>query len=420
LKQFEPIYGHYLKVDNLGDSVRLSTDRFGLFKLYRYAHLEKWAVSDSIFELVKYAKATGGDLSHHTPTAYAFLTRHGVGQQLSSFKTAYSEIELIPHWYDVLINGDGMNLVEKPPVVFSENLAEAISEAGSFFSSLTKSYIDSELDPFILLSAGLDSRCTAVAMASGLSAQQRLNIKTYTMKSGNFLKERDIALSLSKTLGMTILDQAKPQLQPTWQEWKYTYLGAHTLLAPFSRFTVPDLAFGGSCAEIIKPFYDWSDGISDIAFPETVPEKNRDDVMQDIQAAMSSYSGGFSDHLSEDDKHYQMFRNRYHFGSGVRDSIFNYAPLVFSIISTRKTPQDVSAMYRILYELGGPEVFNHPFDEEAKTFNSEIPNDWREDAIEGLNIFDREIFFTVPKGRNYLDLTGGTENNVGHPEEGMI
>lgn len=412
-RKFDPEYGHYLKIENEEKSIKISTDHFGLFKLYMYRSEKNWAISDSIYDLVKFAQTVGEKVTPYPPSAYAFLAKHGVGQQLSSYQTTFREIKLIPHWNDIVVDADGVHFIGKPCVKWHSDLGNAILEAGAFFGSLTRSYIKHGLDPFILLSGGLDSRCTAVAMTAGLSKDEKAKIQSYTMQAGRFSQERDIAISLSNEMDISPLSQAKPQRQPNWQEWKRSFLGDHTLLLPYSRFTPPDIAFGGSCAENIKPFYAWDNGVDDISFPDHVPDHIKETVYRDIRSSMSSFAGGFSEKLSDDDKHYQMFRNRFHFGNDVRDSIFNFAPFVFSVIKTRTSPQDTSGMYRLLFELGGPKILHHPFDDESKSFKSDIPSEWRDNVRESLILYDREVFFKVPNTKKYMDLTGGSRNDSG-------
>lgn len=139
---FNPVYGSYAQVSKTGDSVRVSTDHFGTFRIFQYRNGSKWAISNSIAELVSFAKANRLPLTPYTPAAYSFFIGEGVGQQLSSFRTPISEIELIPHWNDIIIKDRNIFLVQRGAIEWSEDLHEGIYIAGRFFTSLLHSYVN--------------------------------------------------------------------------------------------------------------------------------------------------------------------------------------------------------------------------------------------------------------------------------------
>ncbi|MEQ8748414.1 MAG: hypothetical protein RIC52_01455, partial [Amphiplicatus sp.] len=86
LEDFNPIYGNYAIISKTPDATRISTDHFGLFRLYVYRSDEAFAVSDSILELVEFARTNRLPVTPYAPAAHAFLIGKGVGQQLSSFR----------------------------------------------------------------------------------------------------------------------------------------------------------------------------------------------------------------------------------------------------------------------------------------------------------------------------------------------
>jgi hypothetical protein len=413
INEFIPIYGHYILTKKEGKGVRISTDHFGLAKLYYYACGNIWAVSDSLVKLVDFARKVGGALTPYRPAAYAFHLKQGMGQQLASFRTPIQEITLIPHWFDIVIDGNGTRFENATVPEWDPNLTASIERTRSFFASIIHAYLEEGLNPFFLLSGGLDSRCTAAVVASTLPREKLSKIGSYTMKIQKFSSERMIAESLAQKLGFSQLENLPTQRHPSWQEWRYAFLGSYSIFELFSRFTRPNMVFGGSSAENVKPFFDWGGSVSNIPFTDRIPVDIRTNILEDISEAVESYQGAGSDIQSPEQKYYQSFRNRFHFGKDVRDSIFNFPPLVYSMLASQKDKLDVSMFHRIIYQVTAIDIFQHPFDEVDKAFVGTIPEDWAQRTPSHVQYVERTIFAGDGYAENYCNLSGFTLDREG-------
>ncbi|MEH7830383.1 hypothetical protein [Gemmobacter denitrificans] len=411
LGEFSPIYGNYILLRKDAQGTDIETDHFGLSKVYCYKGVSSWAISDSIAKLTDFAKMNGERLTPYRPAAYAFQMKTGIGQQLSSFRTAVAEITLVPHWFNLRVDQSGLSLHRKAHPNWSPDLDASIDSAKRFFGSLVRSYLDRGFNPIILLSAGLDSRCTAAVLSSSLSSDQSSKIESVSMKGAAFAAERELAEQLASKFNFSQRSGIPMERRPSWSDWRVAFLGAYSVFDVFPRFSLPTVLFGGSCAENVKPFYDWGGQLAGIPFPDIIPDDMKSEIYGDIQSALDEFQRVETVALTPEQRHYQAFRNRFHFGKDVRETIFNFPPLVYSMLHAKDQAADLSAFHRIIFQSASEDVFEHPFDSVEKSFNRKIPDEWVSGRGRKIDTVQREIFVgQYPAAR--FDNLSGTESHM--------
>lgn len=402
LSDFEPAYGNYILITRVGSRIRIRTDHFGLHRLYVYRHDDFWAVSDSIHDLAETARENGYPLTAYTPAAYGFCLRYGMGLQLSSFRTPVSQIQLLPHWQDIIIDGAELRLERQQDVVWSADLHQAIHQAGHFFASLLKSYLDHGSEPVIRMSAGLDSRCTLAAMLSISDNSILEKVGLYTSEADRHAEEKRIVLDLLKKLPFHYCKQPMTKRGDSWTGWKRRFLGGQAQVASYPAYGLPQPIFTGASGEVAREFYDWDGNTETLEFLRPIPSEPKALLLADIEAAISSFNAQGADLLTNENKHYQMFRNRFHFGRSTTESIFRFPPLIYSLLNLGTGRGDTEPLHRIIYELGGEDLLLHPYDSPQKSFNKLIPQDWKRIKFSASDLRERRLF------RGHAGSVGGS------------
>jgi hypothetical protein len=396
LNEFDPVYGRFLIVRNRGGVVTLQTDHFGLFCTYVYRSGGEWAVSDSVNELVEHARRAGLPTTPYLPSAYALMLQRGVGQQLSSYKTPVAEITLIPHWFDVDIANGELTFKKQAPVPWTTDGHAANFDAARFFASLVKSYLDVGMTPFIRMSAGLDSRITLAGILAAKDHCDLSEFKLYTSQRADRAHERKIVLDLLDKMPMTQVEKVDNIGLSDFDDFKAYSAGLQSLITRYPAYGPPFPVFSGACGELAREFYSWGGTPDGILMHPYLDEETGSQVIVDITDALGRFDGEAKEFHSVENMHYQMFRNRFHFGRDGAESIMNYPPLVYSLLSNGSGSGDKRPIHRIFFELGGEILLRHPFDEDEKCFKGEIPEDWEviqlgEDDIQCRKIFTKDL-----------------------------
>lgn len=394
LQDFQPIYGNYAIIRKEAESARISTDHFGLFRLYIYRSGGFWAVSDSWQALVRTAHHRSLPITPYPPAAYAFFLQRGVGQQLASFRTPVAEIQLVPHWLDIKISSGCLSFVQQPHLPWSPDLHQTLFETARFFASLLTSFIDAGYQPLIRMSAGLDSRCTLAGMLSVPNKDKlKAGVGLHTYSGPGFEHERKIVLSMLKRLPFEEASHPPAARRTGWSGFKQRFLGTQTQLAPYPSYGPPSPVYAGASGELARVFYEWGGDLSGISVPEVIPSAMRDSIFEDINDAIMGFEGQGSEMLTVENKHYHMFRNRFHFGRTFTESIFYYPPLVYSLLSHGSGSGNYRPIYNMLFSLGGKPLLKHPFDLPKKNHRGMVPFSWKRIELNESDLFDRTIYF---------------------------
>ncbi|WP_147391945.1 hypothetical protein [Paracoccus onubensis] len=392
IREFNPIYGRFAVIERKGNRTTISTDHFGLFRLFVYLHGDHWALSDSISDLAAFANSCNLPLTPYLPSAYSFMIQKGVGQQLSSFRTPISEISLVPHWNNVVITESKIGFARKPDLRWSPDLHESNYAAGKFFASLMNSYLDAGMKPVMRMSAGLDSRCTLASILSLKNIDKLSAVQLFTSRQPQFSHEHDIVMCMLEKLPFGGTTDLQAIEYPSIEDWKNLYLGGQSQIAAFPKYGPPLPVFTGACGELAREFYSWDNSTSNITRHPYIPRDIWKEIINDIDLSLSSFDGQCKQILTVENKHYQTFRNRFHFGREASESVMNFPPLVYSLLSNGSGRGNNLPIHRLLFELGGEDILRHPFDDDSKCFNGKIPVDWQRIRIPESDLYTRKIF----------------------------
>lgn len=392
LTDFKPIYGRYAIVQKIGDKVRIYTDHFGLYRLYIYRSDNNWAISESVEELVNFAHQNHLPTTPYVASAYAFMLQKGVGQQLSSFRTPVAEIELIPHWHDVQIEKSRLSFKRQEDVDWTTDLHQTNYNSSRFFVSLLTSYIEYGMNPFIRLSAGMDSRLTLAAMLSGADHSNLKAVGLQTSGAARHEHERRIVMDLLPRLPFYMAKKIPVIEEPSQSDWSRLYVGTQTQILSYPTYSAPFPVYTGACGELAREFYTWGGSLNGIQMHPYIPDSARETILQDIALSVSGFESQCKDSLTIENMHYQMFRNRFHFGRSPSETIMNYPPVIYALLSNGTGRGNNEPLHRQLFEMGGREILDHPFDEARKGRSGPAPRDWTSVKISKSEMYDREIF----------------------------
>ena len=406
--KFRPTYGNFALVSREGATIRISTDHFGLFRIYLYRDGTRWALSDSFYSLVQYVKAKAWPITPYLPSVYSFFLPGGLGHQMVSFKTVAKEIELVPHWNDIIIDEQGISLTDESRQKCNSSVDDAIRDAGVFFGSLIKGYLSHEFRPYLTLSAGLDSRCTLAAILGGLPPSMWPAVGMFTHKGDKWKHEKDIVFELCQTYCLKCISERPCSRHPNWQEWKHCFLGTQSHFASYPRPLIPAPRLTGGSGELVKPFYEWRGSLEGICFPPYISKKWKNSILEDIEASVTLGRSVMPPELPVEMVHYQMFRNRFHFGRQISDSVFNIPILVDALLQNYNSGRKYSNLHKLILSLGGRELLEQPFDDISKAWDKAgEPASLKagvEGRLEASSIQSRQVIFSPDEGGGYVDL----------------
>lgn len=399
--EFNPIYGNYIHIQKTREGLDISTDPFGMSKIFIYRYKENWAISDSLCSLAELVRSKGWHLTPYVPAIHALLARMPEGYQMSSYRTPISEIQLLPYWFSVHIHGDRMVTKVLKDNEEAKPLPEAIKETGRFFSSLYQAYKDHGFKPYLTLSGGLDCRATLAALTSNLRPEERGAVDVFTADIQGKSNERPIVESLCSKFKLNLLHTRPAARWPTWDEWKYAFLGTQSHFAPYPRMVLDTPIFTGACAGVLKEFYDWGGKVSSFSCHPKTTEDIANSIREDVFNAVDWGLYGLLSDLPVEIRHYTLFRNRFHFGREPFDTVFSYPPLVYSLWKSFEGAETARNIHRVIFELGGRELVEHLYDVPEKSFSGMAGSDWREFVVSGEEPDQRELHYDLDTSLDY-------------------
>lgn len=139
----------------------IGTDFSGNYRLFLYRAHDWWAVSNSVMALAESAMQSGRLLTLNHAQLQAWRFRGPFCNQLTSFRTIFNEIELVPSDKSLYIQGDKLGVVDRPGVQLENNRSyeECLGRFLTIWLARLRVLLHHE--PFKIsvdLSGGLDSR----------------------------------------------------------------------------------------------------------------------------------------------------------------------------------------------------------------------------------------------------------------------
>ena len=202
-----PSEGRFAGIFVEKERILIRTDNTGQELLYFFQKEDDWAVSNSFFLLLNYAK------SHHElkflpHIASCFHLKKGqhIGEQLISHKTMIDEISIIPITWQLIVDRDSKDIhfeksdyLQKYTTVNSQNYNQTVIEVLQDGAGLLKALSENghPLNPHV--SGGYDSRLVLCMIAiAGISSN--INVSSYRHKINDY----NSAVALCEHFGLPL------------------------------------------------------------------------------------------------------------------------------------------------------------------------------------------------------------------------
>tara|TARA_Y200000002_G_scaffold190710_1_gene157385 strand:+ start:3109 stop:4764 length:1656 start_codon:yes stop_codon:yes gene_type:complete len=202
-----PSEGRFAGIFVEEERILIKTDNTGQELLYFFQKEDDWAVSNSFFLLLSYAKSLH-ELKFLPHIASCFHLKKGqhIGEQLISHKTMVDEITIVPITWQLIVNRESKEIqfeksdyLEKYTTVNEENYNETVIEVLQNGAGLLKALSDNghPLNPHI--SGGYDSRLVLCMIAiAGVS--DNINVSSYRHKTNDY----NSAVALCEHFGLPL------------------------------------------------------------------------------------------------------------------------------------------------------------------------------------------------------------------------
>lgn len=358
------------------------TDARGLRKLYLYRAGGSWAVGSSLHDLVAHLRTHDATLSPNLAVLRALGVRQALTAQLNSTHTIFHEIELVPSFCTVNIDGAGPQVAPLPHRYESSGYEEALARHLFTWRSRFATLASDPRTTFVAdLSGGLDSRVVfAFAHASGLldDDSARVQIASQERMPDDFAAAKTIA----SKYGVVLNGAAKPMRTRTSPEraienWKHHSLGVYmpVYLSPhaFDPLSVRCHGAGGGTFRDIFTGTSLSNRLMSTKknFETGTFEEYSSTVLGDLEALSS-----LRPEVDPQKLHYREFRNRFHFGHApqMRTTFSPLNSILVDAIADRPDADDRRTYFDMMDSLV-PGLKNLPYDDPAKAPKQQAPSD---------------------------------------------
>jgi hypothetical protein len=234
--------GCYVLVEERDGILSVGTDHKGYYPIFYYAARGTWAISSSLVHLASYAEHRNWKLTPRAHSLEAWRKQIALLDQLSSFRTIYDEIRVLPSFCNLVVEREQVKVVPRIRTILSSTYKDALETAcnlwlGRFRTILTDSRVEF---PSIDLSGGLDSRvvlsvalrsCTRLEM-SELIASRRLNVRSRAASEADFAAAQQI----SERYGLALNSADRSELsreyssEESFDRWRVQNLGRYGLI----------------------------------------------------------------------------------------------------------------------------------------------------------------------------------------------
>lgn len=394
--------GCYVVGNTRDDGFEIGTDFSGNYRLFLYRDHDYWAVSNSIMALAEAAKQSDRRLTLNHAQLQAWRFRGPFCNQLSSFRTIFNEIELVPSDKSLLVLGDNLRVVNRPRIRLQEpcSYEECL---GKFLTTwLARLKVLLHHEPFRLsvdLSGGLDSR---LVFAFFVHLEKRFNENIFssyrsrinTNEEPHMRADFEAARKVLTALGITDWESgrsAKAKMnssashganvpaQTAFAHWRTNSMAQYSPFRtlPTRHADSSSVRFGGAGGEEYRPFYKTAS-----VHEQALQYKSE----FDSASAFSEWFKAIDDSIeylvnrqgTEADPlllHYREFRSRFHSGSRAMVSVSVF-PLKSSLLRDAAARAGTSRLtnrqllFDILHSLE-PTLLRVAFDDQGKSPTNE-------------------------------------------------
>jgi len=371
--------GCYIVLNRAGRGYRIGADFKGYAHLFIYSKGSTWAVSNSITALADYLRTKGVTLSPNPPQIASWHMRRAFGNQMTSHRTAFVEISLLPSWCCVDVDEAGAHLVARK----TQDLGDYRAELAGFLSiwvSRIAALLKSNCSTIYCdVTGGRDSRAVLSLILSaerltGYRASEKLIFLTDMRPQ--FADDNKVAHQLGEQYNFSLHGRRKQvrtlSTVDAYRQWKSLDVGSYgPIYFPDKVLEGHTVEFGGGGGESHRPFYDMIDVDAfllreGVLIPARYQAQWASDVKQSIEIAMASAPRPMHPLIH----HYREFRDRFHAGRS-QMRVFHWAPLGSKYLQRASDAADESALreHQVLYDIMHcliPGIEAMPYDTPAK------------------------------------------------------
>lgn len=256
--------GCYLTIRRVGSSHEVGSDYAGYKKIFYYFNGRVWAISNSIVQLAKHLSDHGVRLTINYPQLVGFKNTSTLALQLSSFRTIFNEIDLLPSWNLIRIDESGLKIAERPEQAqggYEETLTRFANTWANRLETLIR---NDKAELTVDLTGGADSRTVfslveAARRKAGKKTRASLIVKSH--KDDRWQADLAVAKKVARSVGVRV-NRASSRKRVHWplteafNGWKDLNIGIY--LPIYFPGTVPDFLdvhLHGGGGEKYRQFY---------------------------------------------------------------------------------------------------------------------------------------------------------------------
>jgi hypothetical protein len=325
--------GSYIVVRPSENETVIGTDFSGYYKLFLYQRGEKWALSNSFIELVRYVASKNLPVTVDENHLASFFIEGPFGDQLTSLRTSVKEIRLIPSTMEAVLTKAffGTALTLRPVSAASghalneKSYREILQDYLRLWVGRMATMLQADLYMRSDLTGGQDSRAILSLM---LAAAQ--NIGDAFIRQVNFTSDKGakgdftIASQIAERFRLRFMDKSEDPRVPVrldtskaYEKWKSLCLGVYgPIYFPVTHPVPTALSFGGAGGEGHRRFYpsiapDRFLNQQRAFFPSSAQFKRlKRDILDDLSALRQGAEASVDPMIL----HYRHFRDRCHGG----------------------------------------------------------------------------------------------------------
>lgn len=370
--------GAYVRVLCDSEKVSIGTDFFGFGKVYLYQSGHNWAVGRSMMGLAEYASSSGWPLTKDFTQLQGWFLRGNtiIGGQLTSFRTVFDEISLVPGEQIVEIDCNKQLKVSQrklgiPNLSYSDGLQFALEEMCSRMRTLLKSDVPVSSD----ITGGQDSRLIFGALVNAAGNDVDLDKAVRFKSQVSWKQDYAVASKIAKRYGIDLNKAASQRVEPdvdyALELWRLNDLGVYSTFYPVLPSS-GEIALNG-CAPAYRRVYKHSSLKDEMSANRT--QWISDDAIVGLENAALQSLSEVPESGDLRVRHYNSFRGRIHGGRpALRGAALS--PLSSRSLYQAATLLPITAIERsqfyadIMFSLD-PELAEFEFDKPSKNWTNE-------------------------------------------------
>lgn len=355
--------GAYVAVLSDSEKVSIGTDFFGFGKVYLYRAGEDWAVGRSLMGLAEYVASCGWRLTKDFTQLQSWFLRGNamIGGQLTSFRTVFNEISLVPAQQVVEIDRKKQlkvmsRALATPNLSYSDGLQFALEEMCSRLRTLLESEIPVSSD----LTGGQDSRLIFGALLNAAGSDLSLHNAVRIKSQVSWKQDYAVASKIAKRYGVTLNKPAKRRVEAdvdyAIELWRRNDLGVYSTFYPVLPAS-GEIALNG-CAPAYRRVFTNPSLREEMTANRT--QWISDDAIVGLEKAALESLAEVSESGDLRVRHYNLFRSRIHGGrpalrgaalSPLSSRAFYQAATLLPITAIERTQFYADAMFSLDSEL---------------------------------------------------------------------